>query len=179
MVYQALLTSGIVDTRDNLENMQKIAMSIYQIMITQIYHLLWTTYLKSGKGQLISSANEQLMYPTNLPIWPTEIKVMIELKDIDQADKNETCLNFVNYQLHELDNQLKQYKTELNIKANDFQGYSLTIQQRVEAYVANHIHPLHMEIEHQMELIQYDYHIRALKLEYLQHKPTIYQVCLS
>ncbi|CAF4616110.1 unnamed protein product, partial [Rotaria magnacalcarata] len=29
--------------------------------------------------------------------------------------------------------------------------------------------------KHQVELIHYDYHIRALKLEYFQHKPNEYQ----
>ncbi|CAF3294650.1 unnamed protein product [Rotaria socialis] len=34
---------------------------------------------------------------------------------------------------------------------------------------------LSKKIEHQVELIHYDYHIRALELEYFQHKPNEYQ----
>ncbi|CAM4851783.1 unnamed protein product, partial [Rotaria magnacalcarata] len=42
------------------------------------------------------------------------------------------------------------------------------------AYSHPHTHTL-KKIEHQVELIHYDYHIQALKLEYFQHKPNEYQ----
>jgi hypothetical protein len=79
--------------------------------------------------------------------------------------------------LDELDQRLKQIKTELNLKANHFQGYTLTIQRIIETYIEQNLHSLRMKIEHQIELIYYDYHIRALKLEYYRHQPNGYQVC--
>ena len=54
----------------------------------------------------------------------------------------------------------------------------MTIQKFIETYIEQNLHSLRMEIEHQVELIHYDYHIRALKLEYCRHKPNQYQVCL-
>jgi hypothetical protein len=177
MTHQALATMKITSTKDNIVDLQKIALAIYQIMVIQIYHLLWTTYLKSGMGQLIIQPKEQLICSTNLPIWPKEVKTIIQSTNIDQINKNKFCMNFVNHQLHALDNQLKQYQTELNIKANNFQGYSLTLQQMVETYVANNLHSLHVEIEHKIELIHYDYYIEAIELEYFRHNPNTYQVC--
>ncbi|CAF5067097.1 unnamed protein product, partial [Rotaria magnacalcarata] len=44
------------------------------------------------------------------------------------------------------------------------------------AYIEQNLNSsLSKKIEHQVELIHYDYHIRALELEYFQHKPNEYQ----
>jgi hypothetical protein len=129
-------------------------------------------------GQLIIQQQKQLVaYSTNVPIWPKEIKTMLKSKNIDKTNENQIYLNFVNHHLHELDNQLKQFQTELNLKTNHFQGYTLTMQKMIETYLEQNLHCLHMKIEHEIELIHYDYHIQALKLEYFRHKPNAYQVC--
>ncbi|CAF5222673.1 unnamed protein product, partial [Rotaria magnacalcarata] len=75
-----------------------------------------------------------------------------------------------------LQHQLKQYQQELNIKANNFQGYTISIQEKLMTYIEENLNSsLSKKIEHQVELIHYDYHIRALELEYFQHKPNEYQ----
>lgn len=66
---------------------------------------------------------------------------------------------------------------EVNVKAKNFQGFTLAIQKIIEAYIERNLQPFRMEIANQIELIHYDYHIRSLKLEYLRHKPNAYQVC--
>ncbi|CAF2107397.1 unnamed protein product, partial [Rotaria magnacalcarata] len=44
------------------------------------------------------------------------------------------------------------------------------------AYIEQNLNSsLSKKIEHQVELIHYDYHIRTLKSEYFQHKPNEYQ----
>ena len=50
------------------------------------------------------------------------------------TDENETCNTFVNNYSHELDSELKKYQIELNIKINNFNGYTFTIQQMIETY---------------------------------------------
>ncbi|CAF1473942.1 unnamed protein product [Adineta steineri] len=173
LIYETLTTMSISTSTNNMEDLRKIAISIYKIMVIQTYQLLWAAYLKSGMRQLIIPSKTQRAYSTMLPIWPKEIKLLL------QADKhvneNETYFNFINAQLHELDDQLKQNQMKLNIKANHFQGYTLSIQNIIETYIEQHLHCLRMEIEHKIELIQYDYHIQILKLEYLRHKPNTFQ----
>ncbi|CAF2136822.1 unnamed protein product [Rotaria magnacalcarata] len=64
----------------------------------------------------------------------------------------------------------------MNIKANNFPGYTISIQERLMTYIEQNLNSsLSKKIEHQVDLIHYDYHIRALKLEYFQHKPNEYQ----
>ncbi|CAF4346625.1 unnamed protein product, partial [Adineta steineri] len=154
LIYETLTTMSISTSTNNMEDLRKIAISIYKIMVIQTYQLLWAAYLKSGMRQLIIPSKTQRAYSTMLPIWPKEIKLLL------QADKhvneNETYFNFINAQLHELDDQLKQNQMKLNIKANHFQGYTLSIQNIIETYIEQHLHCLRMEIEHKIELIQYD-----------------------
>lgn len=129
-------------------------------------------------GQLIIQSQEQPIYPTNLQIWPKEIKTILQSTTMtDKTNENEICMNFVKHHLHEFDNQLKQYQSESNIRANNFDAYTLALQQTMETYIEQNLHSLRMKIEHQIDLVYYDYHIRALKLEYLRHNPTACQVC--
>ena len=165
---------------NNMDELRKIAILLYKIMVIQTYQYLWKTYFKSGTGQLIipSETKQKLSYSTTLPIWPKEIKTIVLSNNKDKTNENEICLKLVNEQLNELERQLKRYQQELNIQANNYQGYSLSIQEMLMAYVEQNLNDsLHKKIEHQVELIYYDYHIRALKLEYFQQQPNQYKVC--
>ena len=165
---------------NSIDELRKIANVLYKIMVIQTYQYLWKTYFKSGTGQLIipSETKQKLSYATTLPIWPKEIKTIVLSNNKGKTNENEICLKFVNEQLNELQRHLKSYQQELNIHANNYQGYSLSIQEMLMAYVEQNLNDsLHKKIEHQVEMIYYDYHIRALKLEYFQQQPNEYQVC--
>ena len=184
VIYQVLSSITAADKSNNNDNtineIRKIAILLYKILVIQTYEYLWQTYLKSGTGQLIipSETKEKLFYSTTLPIWPKEIKTIALSNKKDKINANEICLKFTNGQLNALEYQLKQYQQEFNIKANNFQGYSMSIQKMLMTYVEQNLDlSLHKKIEHQVELIYYDYHIQALELEYLRHKPNEYQVC--
>ncbi|CAF1399465.1 unnamed protein product [Adineta steineri] len=157
-------------TTNDIEQLTKIALLIYKIMIIQTYHLLWTAYLKSGTGQLLHPVQRQPLYSLTLSIWPKQIKTMISLKN-----KNEVYLSFVNKHLLKLDRQLTNYQNQLNFKANHCSGYTLTIQNSIETYIEQHLQSFRLNIEHHIELLHYDYHIRALKLEYFRYHPNEYQ----
>jgi hypothetical protein len=176
----AAATEESKNNDNNIDELRKIAILLYKIMVIQTYQYLWDIYLKSGTGQLIipSETKQKLSYSTTLPIWPKEIKTIVLSNNKDKTNENEICLKFVNEQLNELQRHLKSYQQELNIQANNYQGYTLSIQEIIKTYVEQNLNAsLHKKIEHQVELIYYDYHIRALKLEYFQHKPNEYQVC--
>ncbi|CAM4978478.1 unnamed protein product [Rotaria socialis] len=180
LMHQVL--SSIIRTAEksnnNIDELRKIAILLYKIMVIQTYQYLWKIYFKSGTGQLIvsSETKQKLFYSTTLPIWPKEIKTIVLSNKKDKTNENEICLKFVNNQLNELQRQLKQYRQELNIKANNFQGYTLSIQEKLMTYIEENLNSsFSKKIEHQVELIHYDYHIRALELEYFQHKPNEYQ----
>ncbi|CAF4363333.1 unnamed protein product, partial [Adineta steineri] len=96
-------------------------------------------------------------------------------KNMKKTNEKEICLKFVNDQLNELDRQLKQYQMEWNVKTNIFQGYTLIIEQMIQTYIEQNLHDVRKEIEHKIELIHYDYHIQALKLEYSGQNPSASQ----
>jgi hypothetical protein len=181
ILYQALSTVTTTTTTTTtkakshnthkMEELRKIAILIYKIMVIQTFNLLWGANLKSGTGQLISPSIKYPSYSTTVPIWPKEIK------NITKTNDNEVCLNFVTHHLHELDHHLKEARTELNSKTNHFHGYTITIQKVIETYIDQNLQSWHMKIEHQIDLIHYDYYIGALKLEYFRRKPNEYQVC--
>ncbi|CAF1459789.1 unnamed protein product, partial [Rotaria magnacalcarata] len=170
LIHQVL--SSIITTTEKLNNnmdeLRKIAILIYKIMVIQTYQYLWKTYLKSGTGQLIipSETKQKLSYSTTLSVWPKEMKAIVLSNKKDTTNENEICLKFVNGHLYALQHQLKQYQQELNIKANNFQGYTISIQEKLMTYIELNLNSsLSKKIEHQVELIHYDYHIQALQLE--------------
>ncbi|CAF1390351.1 unnamed protein product [Adineta steineri] len=178
LLHQALSTTTPLDDTDNREELRQISILIYKIMLIQWYQLLWAVYFKSGMGQLIIQPKKQLTYSTNVSIWPKEIKTMLQLsKNMRKTNEKEICLKSVNDHLNELDRQLKQYQMKLNVKTNNFQGYTLIIQQMIETYIEQNHHDVRIKTEHKIELIQYDYHIQALKLEYFGQNPNASQVC--
>ncbi|CAF1516459.1 unnamed protein product [Adineta steineri] len=169
MLYQAqlLVKSTSPTTTIDIKQLRDVAIIIYKMMILQTYHLLWTAYLKSGRGELIISSE-------TIPIWPKDITSLLKVNKA--INSHEIYLKFVNQHLHALDHQLNICKTELNTKANNIDGYSLMVQKIIDTYIEKHIQPFRLKIEHQIELIHYDCHIRILKLQYIQHNPNQYQI---
>ena len=175
MMSQALVTTARASDLDHdptIDELRKIAIVTRQIMLIQTYCLLWTAYLKSGMGQLITPSTKKPSYSTTVSVWPKEIKTMMA------TDSKASCLEFVNEHLHALDYQLKQCQADLNLKASQFPGYSLNIQKKIEAYIEQNLSSFRLRIDHQVQLLHYEYHIQALKLEYLQKNPNVYQVSL-
>ena len=179
MLYQVLSTIGMLTTSDQKKELRKMIILIYKMMTIQNYHLLWTTYLKSGMGQLILPSEKSFNYSIVLPIWPKEIKLLLQTSiiDINQTTENEMYMKLVNNFINELNGQLKLYETELNQRKNNFYHYTLTIQEIIEKYLEQNLSGLRRETEHKVKLISYDYHIQALKRAYEQHNPNPYQVC--
>ncbi|CAF1198748.1 unnamed protein product [Adineta ricciae] len=168
MIHEIISTMKIVSTADNMDDLRKISIEMHKIMIIQTYQLLWMTYLKSSTGQLLIDSIMQ----TEL-IWPKEIKTMVQTIQTGGKSviRHETYLEFVNSYLNALENYLKKYKLELNCQINNFQYYSLGIKQHIEKYLEKQLESFRMEIEHKVELVHYDYQIRALKVDYFRHNP--------
>lgn len=174
---QVLSANGIESSDYHRNELRKIALLIYKRKVLQMYHLLWTTYLKSGIGQLMNDSEQQFNYPTtNLQIWPKELKTILNSRNIHETNENKVYMNFTQDYINEFDHELKQNQTEWNRQVNSFNGYTLNIEKFLENYIEKNLSTLHMEIEHQIELVYFDYHIQAIKQEYNRHNPNEYQV---
>jgi hypothetical protein len=150
-----------------------IARLLYQIMILQMYERLWSTYLKSGMGQLIVPVQRRPSYSTTVPIWP---KAVEQLSGTEQL---EACRKLVQQQLRLIDDRSKHGRTVLQEKIKALPGFTTTIQKKLETYLDKNLASCRRSIEHQSELVHFDYHIRATRLAFLQLKPTKEQVCFS
>ncbi|CAF5043546.1 unnamed protein product, partial [Rotaria socialis] len=66
-------------SNNNTNELRRIAILIYKIMVIQSYRYLWKNYLKSGTGQLFirSKTKQKLFYSITLPIWPNEVKRIV------------------------------------------------------------------------------------------------------
>ncbi|CAF1411329.1 unnamed protein product [Rotaria sordida] len=103
MINQVIsITANLATTNKTKKELRQIAILIYKIMVIQISNSLWTTYLKSGMGQLIIQSKEQVNCLTNLHIWPKEIKSIIIQKSIkmNTTNENEIYMNFIGNKLH-------------------------------------------------------------------------------
>ena len=139
---------------NNMDKLRKISILLYKIMVIQTYQYLWNTYFKSGTGQLIipSETKQKLSFSTTIPIWPKEIKTIVLSNKKDKINDNEICLKFINGQLNALEHQLKQYQQVCNIKANNFQGSSMSIQKILRTYIKQNLDlSLHKKIEHKIK----------------------------
>ncbi|CAF3322185.1 unnamed protein product [Rotaria socialis] len=147
----------------------RLVKSLYNLNPTneQLLHVqkLWRSKVKACKPAIQQCHDNSSLH--NQP--NTEVNT-------DKTNENEICLKFTNGHLYALQNQLKEYQQELNIKANNYPGYTLSIQEIIKTYLEENLNAsLYKKIQHQVALIHYDYHIRALELEYFQHKPNEYQ----
>ena len=176
-LHQVLSTMEQATTNNNTEQLRKIVILIYKVMFIQTHRTLWITYWKSGIGQLLSPSDQQSIYPIHFHIWPKELKITLQNSmKLNKSNEDEICTNFVQNYLHELNHQLQQYENDLTKRKRDSVGYTLDAELMIKTYIERNLSDLRMEIDHQIELVYYDYHIQALKLVYEQHHPTKYQV---
>lgn len=159
------------------DDLQQISILIYKIHILSMYHSLWTTYWKSGLGQLIKQQEHYVVYSLKMNIWPKEIKQIITTTmDEQHTDTDTNSMDLVCYHRQELERQLKQMQIEWNEKVNHLVGYNLKVEQLLQDYINQNLHEFQKEIEHKIKLVTYDYRIEAMKQEFNRQNPTEYQV---
>ncbi|CAF3729036.1 unnamed protein product [Rotaria socialis] len=163
--------------RDNICNdLQHISILMYKMHILSIYHSLWTTYWKSGLGQLIKQQKNYVFYSTNISIWPKEIKrIIITTMNEQHTDTYTSSMDLVCYHRQELERQLRQIQIQWNEKVNHLSGYNLKVEQLLQDYIIQNQDEFQKEIEHKIELVTYDYHIEAIKQEFNRQNSTEYQ----
>ena len=163
---------------NDVDSLYEIAILLHKIMVIQADQSLWTIYLQSGRGELSSQMAIISLPVFNCCIWPKELKAMLKIKNDDKAEENRLYHNFVTRHLSKLDNQLKECQQKLLVTTNNYPNYSFTIQHCLMNYIEEHMKSFRAYIQHQIELVHYDYYIRALKIKYMQVNPSKYQVSL-
>jgi hypothetical protein len=171
------------------EDLRQLAILKHKIAHNNLRKELWTIYLKAGTGQW--ETQESIKTTVDRRIWPMQVKKMMSSPlpssssniitiDIsgEEIDEQKICETKVYEYLEELNNTLKQYQNELDKKKNDLMDfYTDDIEKAIEKFVQQHgIRPLRMTLDYKIAILQYDYDMKILEREYLQLKPTEYQV---
>lgn len=85
---------------------------------------------------------------------------------------NTNCLTFTSQYLSDLEKKVKNYETQLNIEKRRLREHIQTI----ELFVQERLESFRIRIEHQIELVHYNYNDRMLEFQYLRYNPTLRQV---
>ena len=160
-IYRVSSSSSLLKSK--MKGLRRMVILIYKIRLIQIYHTLWSTYLKSGTGML--RAKEL----PGVKVWPTEVKSSVMKQ---KANEDEACLACANHYLRHLDDRMEHYRDELN-KIN---GQLCVDTQTIETFVQQGLEARRLEMEHKVTLVHHDYNNRVLEFEYLQQKPSKHQV---
>ncbi|CAF1083685.1 unnamed protein product [Didymodactylos carnosus] len=160
VIYRASSSSSLL--KNKMKGLRRMVILMYKIMLIQIYHTLWSTYLKSGTG--ILKAKEL----PGVKVWPTEVKSLVMKQ---KANEDEACLACVNHYLRHLDDRMEHYRDELN----RINGQLCVNTQTIETFVQQGLEARRLEMEHKVTLVHHDYNDRVLESEYLQQKPSKHQ----
>ena len=177
-LHEVLSAMKIATTNRHADQLRKIVLLTYKMMFIEEHQRLWTTYLKSGQGQLLNSSEQQeSKYPVHFNIWSNELKATVRKSmRMNTNNEDEICTKFVQNYLNELKEQLQQYENGLIKSKKDFAEYTVAVNSMIKRYIEIPLLCIHREIDYQIELIYYDYHIQALKRVFEQQNPTKYQV---
>ena len=161
VIYRVSLSSLLL--KNKMKGLRRMAILMYKIMLIQIYHTLWSTYLKSGTG--ILKAKEL----PGMKVWPTDVKSLV-IKQT--ANEDEACLACVNHYLRHLEDRMGHCRDELN----RMKAQLCVDTQAIETFVQQGLQTRRLEMEHKVTLVHHDYNDRVLESEYLQQKPSKHQV---
>ena len=162
-----------VTSNDMIEELRQMALLIHEHSMIKLETSLWTTYLKSGTGQLdVNQMHNDDKF--NPQIWPIEVQQSMMKHSINNTD-HFTCLTYVTQYICELDKKMEQYQTKLNVQKAQLLDYL----KLIETFVRQTLESVRLETEHHIALVQYNYNDRVLELNYLSHNPTSHQVILE
>ncbi|CAF4189852.1 unnamed protein product, partial [Rotaria sordida] len=155
-----------LSSNELVEELRQMAIVIHQIFLIDLEKLLWTTYLKSGTGQLQLNHmdNDNLNRPH---LWPIQVQKLVSKQSPDKID-TAACLTYVTQYLDELDDKMKRYQTTYNMKKNQYVNYLPTIQ----TFVHQQLESARLAIEQKIAIVHYNYNDYVLELKFLAYNPT-------
>lgn len=152
------------------EDLRTIAVLIYQIKSLKILLSLWTTYLKSGTGQL--HINQR-----GPSVWPTQVQTIVRKINNNVArNQNNACMQLVQERLDKFRTKMQQYEIQLDHLKRRLQGNKETVFHTIEMFIQQNQENFREKIDHKINLVQYDYNDRVLELQFLQQNPSDYCV---
>ncbi|CAF2967501.1 unnamed protein product [Rotaria sp. Silwood2] len=149
-----------------IEELRQMAIVIHQLFMIDLEKSLWTTYLKSGTGQLQLNHmdNDNIIHPH---LWSVQVQKLVSKQSLDNTD-TATCLTYVTQHLDELDDKMKQYQTKYNMKKNQYLNYL----SKIQTFVHQQLESARLTTEQQIALVRYNYNDHVFKLKFRTFNPT-------
>ncbi|CAF4874803.1 unnamed protein product [Rotaria sp. Silwood1] len=155
-----------VTSSEMIEALREMAIVIHQLFFIVFEKSLWSTYLKSGTGQL--QLNQMDNNNSNHPhLWPIQVQKFVHKQSPGNID-TAACLNYVIQHLDQLDEKLKQYQTKYNMKKNQFLNYL----PRIQTFVHQQLESARWATEQEIAIVRYNYTDHVLELQFLAYNPT-------
>ncbi|CAF4472542.1 unnamed protein product [Rotaria sp. Silwood2] len=143
-----------------------MAIVLHQLFMIDLEKSLWTTYFKSGTGQLQlhQMDNDNLIHPY---LWPIQVQKLVNKQSPDNTD-TAACLTYVTQHLDKLNDKMKQYQNKYNMKKKQYLNYLPTIQ----TFVHQQLESARLATDQQIAIVHYNYNDHAFELKFLAHNPT-------
>ena len=159
------------------EDLQELAILKHKIGVMNIGRQLWTVYLKSGTGQWeTTSVSRQTTVDRRL--WPKQVKKIMESKlNVNDQNEQQLCEDIVHEHLQQLNKTIEQYQNEYENKKISSLGFTKELEKAIELFVQQYgMQSYEIKLNYKIALLKYDYDLQILERDYLQQKPTKYQV---
>ena len=161
-------------TTTTLEQCRSIAVLMYKLLCLEMIHSLWTTYRKSGRGELSTKFSMDGL--SDRKVWPQEVYSFLQLEQVKTIEDDQLCFNLVHHCLRQLEEKSEEYRRELRTSTSNLSVYTPELEQILEKFVQQELRSLHIEFNYQMALVHYSYMDELLQRYYLTQHPTDIQV---
>jgi hypothetical protein len=179
----------------NLEQLRHIAFIVYKLTEIELNLLLWSTYLRSGTGQINGNESHATATPMtttttalashrNVHLWPDEVKTTMitnkhttrTMNDID----HDSCLAYVHEILRQLREKSLHHQSQLQETKQALKHcFTLEMEDAVKQYVEHYCMILgRAHVNSKIAIVTYDYQDRLLELEFQEQTPYEYQLDL-
>ena len=173
---------SILPKTQNLKKFRSIAISMYKILVIDIFVQLWKVYQQLNMGQLqITSLPIQITNEIHPKICPKEILSLVKqhYKNEHPKTKEEEeklCSKLINDCLCLLHDKSEECRRELRSYACSLSDYTPEVEETIENFVRQGLIYLRSEIDCQIALFHYYYADKILQQQYLSQNPTDTQV---
>ena len=179
------ITKAISSIRIN--DIQQLAILMYQIATVQIDRYMMKVYLHSVQGTLKESLN--IPIEMNRRVWPIQVQSLMlthhksttsTMDTHTEEEEQMACEQLLHKHLQDMKEQIQDYEKQLNAKKQTLNDFTTNVEEMIQSYVQTHeIKPLKLKRDLKVALLNYHYDSELLKRQYLHEQPNEYQVSYS
>ena len=169
----------------SIHDFQYMALCIHRIAALRIQKQVTIVYFKSGTGTLRDPELE--LVPVDRRVWPAQVKAEMSTRramtnttmppEVNVDDEQHAYENLVRERFEEITSQIDQYEQHLDEKKKQLGDLTVAMEQTIRNYVHQHgIYPLKLRRDLKITLLKYDFDAEIMERQFLQEKPTEYQV---